>query len=76
MRRPEIDEAILSHVSTKWKKVALVVVKVADESDVSFSDDEDDFEIIAQHLELLVGEGRLLAQGNLKDWRNSEVCKP
>jgi hypothetical protein len=57
MRRAEIDEAILSNVNTTWKKVALVVVKVANESGISFSDEEDDFEVIAQHIEFLVGEG-------------------
>jgi len=75
MRRTEIDEAILSNVSATWKKVALVVVKVANESGISFADEDDDFEVVAQHIELLVGEGRLLAQGNLKNWRSSEICK-
>ncbi|WP_157257170.1 DUF3658 domain-containing protein [Methyloversatilis discipulorum] len=75
MRRTEIDEAILSNVSTTWKKVALVVVKVANESGISFADEDDDFEVVAKHIEFLVGEGRLLAQGNLKNWRSSEICK-
>ncbi|MBV5287321.1 MAG: hypothetical protein NVV69_02890 [Methyloversatilis sp.] len=75
MRRTEIDEAILSNVSTTWKKVALVVVKVANESGISFADEDDGFEVVAQHIEFLVGEGRLLAQGNLKNWRSSEICK-
>ena len=73
MRRVEIEEAILSNVNDKWKKVALVVVKVANESGISFADEEDDFGVVARHIEFLVEEGRLLAQGNLKDWR-SRVC--
>lgn len=76
MRRPEIDDEILSYVNTAWKKVAFVVAKIANESSVSFSGEEDDYTVVAQHIELLVSEGRLLAQGNLKDWRHSEVCKP
>jgi hypothetical protein len=75
MRRTEIDEAILSNVNATWKKVALVVVKVANESGISFADEDDDFAVVAQHIEFLVGEGRLLAQGNLKNWRSSEICK-
>ncbi len=75
MRRTEIDEAILSNVNATWEKVALVVVKVANESGISFADEEDDFEVVARHIELLVGEGRLLAQGNLNNWRSSEICK-
>ncbi|MBL8525688.1 MAG: hypothetical protein JNN20_18560 [Betaproteobacteria bacterium] len=76
MRRVEIDDAILLHTSQSWKKVALVVVKVANEGGIVFSDLEDDFVVVAQHIENLVGEGRLLAQGNLDEWRHSEICKP
>lgn len=76
MRRQEIDAAILAHLNSSWTKVSLVVVTVADESDVSFSENEDDFQVVAQHIEQLVNEGRLLAQGNLQDWRHSEIRKP
>ena len=76
MRRQEIDEAILAHLNTSWTKIALVVVKIADESGVSFSEDEDDFQVVAQHIEQLVSEGRLVAQGSLQDWRHSEIRKP
>lgn len=75
MRRQEIDAAILAHLNSSWTKVALVVVTVADESDVSFSENEDYFQVVAQHIEQLVNEGRLLAQGNLQDWRHSEIRK-
>lgn len=76
MRRAEIDEAILSHVNATWQKLALVIVKVANKNSLLFADEENDFEVIAQHIELLVGEGRLRAQGNLRNWRSSEICKP
>lgn len=76
MRRQEIDEAILVNLGTAWTKVALVVVRVADESGVAFTEDEDDFEVIANHIGRLVNEGRLVAQGNMKDWRHSEIRKP
>lgn len=76
MRRHEIDEAILVNLGTAWTKVALVVVRVADESSVAFTEDEDDYEVVANHIERLVNEGRLVAQGNIKDWRHSEIRKP
>lgn len=76
MRRQDIDAAILAHSNASWTKVALIVVKVADESGISFSEDEDDFQVVAQHIEQLVSEGRLVAQGNLQDWRHSEIRKP
>jgi hypothetical protein len=75
MCRTEIEEAIFSNVTARWQKVALIIVKVADESGVSFADDEDDFEVIANHIEQLVSEGRLSAQGDLNNWRSSEIRK-
>lgn len=74
MRRPEIEKAIFSNVTTTWKKVALIIAKVADENAILFADDEDNFDVVAQHIELLVSEGRLLAKGSLKNWRSSEIC--
>jgi hypothetical protein len=76
MRRQEIDEAILVNLGTAWTKVALVVVRVADESGLAFSEDEDDFEVVANHIEQLANEGRLIAQGDIKDWRHCEIRKP
>jgi hypothetical protein len=74
-----IDKAIFSVLSESlghWRKVAFVVGSVANSmGDVSAYGDEG-YETIARRIELLVSEGRLLAQGNIKNWRFSEVRLP
>ena len=76
MRYAKIDEAILTNVGDSWKKTAMVVVKVSTSHDAELQDDEEEFEVIAKHIEVLVDEGQLVAQGNIKDWRSSEVRRP
>jgi hypothetical protein len=34
------------------------------------------YDLIAKRIEILVGDGRLLAQGSISKWRHSEVRKP
>jgi hypothetical protein len=69
----QIDEVILSVTQASWRKVAFVIAKVADamglEGDAAC-------DLIAKRIEILVGDGRLLAQGNINKWRHSEVRKP
>ena len=73
-----IDQAIFSMLSEMagWRKVAVVVGRVAD----SFADDLPDgdaaYQTVAKRIEALVVEGRLVAQGNIKKWRSSEVRLP
>ena len=76
MRYAEIDNAVLTNVGDSWKKVAMVIVKVSTSHDAELPEDEEEFEVIAKHIEMLVIEGRLVAQGNVKDWRSSEVKRP
>ena len=73
-----IDRAIFSVLSeiSGWRKVALVVAKVASALDVGSAQRDDRYETVARRIELLVTEGRLMAQGNIKDWRSSEVRLP
>ncbi len=73
MRYAEIDDAILTNVDDSWKKMAMVIVKVATSHNAELPDDEEEFELIAKHIEALVNEGQLVAQGNVKNWRSSEV---
>jgi hypothetical protein len=73
-----IDQAIFSMLSEMagWRKVAAVVGRVAD----AFADDLPDgdaaYQTVARRIEALVGEGRLVAQGNIQSWRFSEVRLP
>jgi hypothetical protein len=68
------DEMILSHARSQWQKVAMVVAKTLRECEtksVSASP-----ELIAERVTALVTAGRLESQGNLIDWRRSEVRLP
>jgi hypothetical protein len=38
--------------------------------------DEAGLELVADRIEALIHDGRLLAQGDIKRWRHSEVRKP
>jgi hypothetical protein len=74
-----IDEAILSLLSAsngRWKKVAMVVGRVADALSRDLPEGDDGYELVARRIEVLVSEGRLVAQGNIKNWRFSEVRRP
>jgi len=74
-----IDEAILSLLSTSnghWKKVAMVIGRVAGAMSKDLPEGDDGYELVARRIEVLVSEGRLVAQGNIKNWRFSEVRRP
>ena len=71
-----IDEAILSFLSVSnghWKKVAMVISRVANAMGKDLPDGDDGYERVARRIEFLVSEGRLAAAGNIKNWRFSEV---
>jgi len=73
-----IDRAIFSVLSeiSGWRKVALVVAKVASALNEGSAQGDERYETVARRIELLVTEGRLVAQGNIKNWRSSEVRLP
>ena len=74
-----IDEAILSLLSTvngRWKKVAMVISRVADAMGNDLPEGDDGYQAVARRIETLVSEGRLVAQGDIKNWRFSEVRLP
>ncbi|MBV9074862.1 MAG: hypothetical protein JOZ10_14640 [Acidobacteria bacterium] len=73
MTTSEIDDSILSVLGERWKKVARVVVEVAQRTGGTSASQSDNYETISQRIEALVGDGRLEAQGNIKNWRFSEV---
>jgi hypothetical protein len=72
----QIDEAILSVTVTSWRKVAFVIIKVADTMGSDLPEGDTGYNLIAKRTESLVRGGRLLAQGDIKNWRRSEVRKP
>lgn len=74
-----IDEAILSVLSEvpgHWRKVAMVVSKVATVMGDRLAHGDAGYETVARRIESLVAEGRLLARGDTKNWRFSEVRLP
>lgn len=73
---PQIDKAILSFVGGQWKKVAMVIVTVADTMRAELPQGDEGFQLVAAHIESLIRDGHLLAQGNVKNWRSSEVRRP
>jgi Protein of unknown function len=72
----QIDEVILSVAEASWRKVAFVIIKVAAAMGSELSEDDAGYNLVAERIEMLVRGGRLLAQGDIKKWRHSEVRKP
>ena len=72
----QIDETILSVAGTSWRKVASVIIKVADAMRGDLPEGDAGYNVIAKRIVTLVRGGRLLAQGDLTKWRHSEVRKP
>lgn len=66
-----IDESIIDHASTEWRKVAMVVGLAMTDNQGSFENVPDFF--YAERVRLLVEVGRLESQGNLESIRFSEV---
>ncbi len=74
-----IDGAILSLLSAvtgRWRKVAMVISRVADAMGNDLPEGDDGYRLVARRIEALVSEGRLVAQGDIKNWRFSEVRRP
>jgi hypothetical protein len=72
----QIDEAILSVTEASWAKVVFVITKVADTMGSDLPEGDAAYDLIAKRIEILVRRGRLLAQGDIKKWRHSEVREP
>ncbi|MGH9743350.1 MAG: hypothetical protein ACRD51_13480 [Candidatus Acidiferrum sp.] len=54
----------------------MVVGRVTLEIGGDLPETDEGYERVAQRIEALVNEGHLVAQGNIKDWRFSEVRVP
>jgi hypothetical protein len=72
MNTSELDSAILEAVGERWTKIAMVIARVVDAVRHDLPEHEG-YEIISRRIEALVHDGRLLAQGDTKNWRFSEV---
>ena len=72
MNTSELDSAILEAVGDRWTKIAMVIARVVDAVRHDLPEHEG-YEIISRRIEALVHDGRLLAQGDTKNWRFSEV---
>ena len=71
-----IDDAILSVAEESWMKVAFVIQKVAEKLGSDLPEGDAALGRVATRIGILVGDGRLLAQGDIEKWRSSEVRKP
>jgi len=67
----KLDEYILESCDLHWRKVAMVITRAHEKA--GLADDEGSYEAIANRVRALVSAGRLAAQGNLDNWRASEV---
>jgi hypothetical protein len=79
MRDEVIDQTIFSvllEIPGHWRKVAFVVGRVANTVGDGLADGDEGYETVARRIESLVSKGRLLAQGDIKNWRSSEVRLP
>jgi hypothetical protein len=72
----QIDEAILAITGTSWRKIASVIFRVAGTIGDALPQDEAGYDRVAKRIEVLIRGGHLLAQGDIKKWRHSEVRKP
>ena len=67
----EIDRAILTRCRDEWRKVAWIIADI-----IHAADDPPDPHAVGGRIAALVRSGRLEAQGNLTNWRHSEIRLP
>src|SRR5437763_2181975 len=67
----EIDRAILSAVSARWQKIAMIIVNALGVRHREAI--ESDYEAVADRVEALIEQGKLQCRGDPKRWRHSEV---
>ena len=76
LNHSQIDEAILSVTVASWRKVARVIVMTGGQLGDNLPEGEAGLDLIAERIVALIHDGRLVAQGDVKKWRYSEVRKP
>jgi hypothetical protein len=73
----EIDRLLLSFCSGRWQKVAKIIgntFQALEQHEIKI--DNDTADAIDSRLAVLVSSSQLEAQGNIKNWRYSEVRLP
>ncbi|MDP9422885.1 MAG: hypothetical protein M3Q19_08645 [Pseudomonadota bacterium] len=70
----QIDDYVLASCRPNWSKVAMVISRTRELA--GLPSDDGNYELIAGRISALVRAGRLEAQGNLENWRGSEVRLP
>lgn len=68
MDETELDTVVLQNCGSAWRKVAMVVALVLEDYEKQTTAED-----VAAAIRRLVQSGSLLAQGDLSDWRRSEV---
>ena len=75
----QVDDAVIAFLATTnghWRKVAMVFASVTEALGAEFPEDQAGYELFDRRIEVLVSSGRLVAQGDIKLWRHSEVRLP
>jgi hypothetical protein len=76
MTDSDIDAAILAVTKPRWLKVARIVIDAEKRLGTFLQDGDESAKRVAKRIELLVDDGRLIAQGDVTKWRHSEVRLP
>ena len=73
----EIDDEIIAYLAATnghWRKVAMVIVRVTER--LGLPDGPAGYDLVCKRIPVLVGNGKLVAQGDISLWRNSELRLP
>jgi len=70
----DLDRLVLTEATARWVKVARIVARVG-QSEIDLDTDKG-YQLIADRIVALVSAGELEAQGDLTNWRFSEVRLP
>ena len=68
-----LDEVILSLCLPRWQKVARVIGDADRDERLASINSEERMDAIAERIATLVGTGKLDANGDLEQWRASEI---
>jgi hypothetical protein len=67
----EIERVVRAQMTSRWRKVALVIASAADT--LGWSSGDDELARIETSLGKLIDAGEVEARGSLTAWRDSEV---
>jgi hypothetical protein len=76
MTDSDIDAAILAVAESHWLKVARIIIDAEKRLGTFLQDGDESARRVAKRLEMLVETGHLIAQGDITNWRFSEVRLP